>query len=422
MKQILIIDESSLFRDYLRLKLEDNGLEVSIGISAVDGASKMRNIVPDLIIMDYHLSRQGIIEILKQKKADPNTVNIPVIVLAQNIDQRQLIELVPYNVKKVFNKPIKADALFATLSDLLGIPFSIDESPGIVEVHVNDNIIFIEIAQGLNRDKMDLLRFKIIELINLYEIKIPRVIVMLSDIKLGFADAPNMEKLLNTVIQASKAKLRYIRVLTMDDFIRQFIKGQKEYEDIEVVSNLQFAVNDLLSGIDSGMNQSEKKAEIIGDKILQAQTRDDTEAMVLKFDAEAKSVSMELMKDSLQNLKIAVIDDDSAIQEMIRTTFQKTGAAVSAFSSGEEYLSIVDSEEFDLAFLEINLPKTSGFDVLRALQTRNIKYPIIALSAVLQQRETMIKAVQMGVKSYLIKPLKPEAIFKKSIEILKANF
>jgi len=421
MKHILIIDESSLFREYLRFKLEENGLEVTISISAVDGVTKMRNIVPDLVVMDYHLSRQGIMEVLKQKKADPNTIHIPVIILAQHIDQRRLIELIPYNVKKVFNKPVKVDALFATLSELLGIPFSIDESPGIVEVHVNDNIIFIEIAQGLNRDKLDLLRFKITELINLYEIKVPRVIVMLSNIKLGFADAPNMEKLLETVIQASKTKLRYIRLLTRDTFVRQFIKGHKEYEDIEVVSNLQYAVNDLLSGISGTAVQSEKKAELIGDKILQAQSRDDPEAMVLKFDAEAKSASFELMKDSLQDLRIAVIDDDPATQELIKTTFEKTGTAVSAYSSGEEYLAAVDSEEFDLAFLDINMPKTDGFTVLKALQSRNIKYPIIALAVVLQ-RETMLKAVQMGVKSYLVKPLKPEDIFKKSAEILKASF
>ncbi|MCL2233651.1 MAG: response regulator, partial [Treponema sp.] len=211
------------------------------------------------------------------------------------------------------------------------------------------------------------------------------------------------------------------RLLTRDTFVRQFIKGHKEYEDIEVVSNLQYAVNDLLSGISGTAVQSEKKAELIGDKILQAQSRDDPEAMVLKFDAEAKSASFELMKDSLQDLRIAVIDDDPATQELIKTTFEKTGTAVSAYSSGEEYLAAVDSEEFDLAFLDINMPKTDGFTVLKALQSRNIKYPIIALAVVLQ-RETMLKAVQMGVKSYLVKPLKPEDIFKKSAEILKASF
>ena len=421
MKQVLIIDESPLFREYLSVKLEDNGVEVNVGINAMDGISKMRNMAPDLIIMDYHLGRQGFMEVLRQKKIDLNTVNIPVIILAQHIDQKRLIELVPYNVKKVFTKPVKIDALFVTLSELLGIPFNIDESPGIVEVHVNDSIIFIEIAQGLNRDKLDLLRFKIVELIDLYEIRVPKVIIMLSDIKLGFADAPNMQKLLETVLQASHAKLRYVRVLTKDDFVRQFIRGQKEYSDIEVVTNLQYAMDGLLAELDRGADYAEKTAELIGDRILQASNKEDGESMVLKFDAEAKNVSLELMKEAVQNLRIAVIDDDFVIQELIKNTFQKVEATVYAYSDGGEFLAAVDKEDFDLAFLDLNMPKIDGFEVLKALQSRNIRYPVIVLSAVIQ-RETVIRAFQMGIKSYLVKPLKPEDIFKKSLEILKANF
>ncbi|AEF81370.1 response regulator [Leadbettera azotonutricia] len=421
MKQILIIDESPLFREYLRLKLADNGIEVSVGINAMDGISKMRNMAPDLIIMDYHLSKQGYMEVLKQKKANPNTVKTPVIILAQRIDQRRLIELVPFGVKKVFTKPVKIDALFITLSELLGVPFNIDESPGIVEVHVNDDIIFIELAQGLNRDKLDLLRFKIIELIELYEIRVPKVIVMLSDIKLSFADAPNMQKLLETVLQASRAKLHYIRVLTKDEFARQFIEGQKEYSGIEVVSNLQYAMDGLLQDIEQGMEYAEKKAELIGEKVLSAGNSTAEESMALKFDAEAKSFTMEDIKESVQNLRIAVIDDDFIIQELIKNTFQKTGATVTTFSDGGEFIAAVDTEEFDLAFLDLMMPKVDGFEVLKALQSRDIRYPVIVLSAV-TQRETVIKAYQMGIKSYLVKPLKPEDIFKKSMEILKANF
>ena len=422
MKHVLIIDDSPIFREYLRAKLEENNIEASIAISAMDGITKMRSTAPDLIIMDYHLSgRQSFTEVLRQKKADVNTANTPVIMMARRIDQKRLIELVPYNVKKVFNKPIKIDTFFATISELLGIPFSVDESPGIVEVHVNDSIIFIEIAKGLNRDKINLLRFKIIELIGLYEIRVPKVIIMLSDIKLGFGDAPNMQMLLNTVIQASKARLRYIRILTNDDFIRRFISGQKEYTDIEVVSNLQFAVDDLLSEIGKNPDAIGRKAEIIGDKVLQATHREDGEAMVLKFDAEAKNASYEIMVDSIQNLRIAVIDDDFITQELIKNTFRKTGAIVSTFSDGEEFLAVIDTAEYDLAFLDLNMPKVDGFAVLRAMQSRDIRYPVIVLSAIVQ-RETMIRAIQMGVKSYLVKPLKPEDIFKKSIEILKANF
>ena len=421
MKQILIIDESSLFREYLRLKLEDNNIEATIGINAMDGISKMRNMAPDLIILDYHLGRQGFMEVLRQKKADLNTTNTPVIIMAQQIDQKRLIELVPYNVKKVFTKPVKVDALFVTISEILGTPLTMDESPSIVEVHVNDSIIFIEIAKGLNRDKIDLLRFKITELIELYEIRVPKVIIMLSDIKLSFADTPNMQKLLNTILQASRTKQRYIRVLTRDDFVRQFIQGRDEYSDIEVVTNLQFAMDGLLAIADGSMEESEKKAEIIGDRILQAKTRDEGEAMVLKFDAEARDASFELMKESMQNLNIAVIDDDFIIQEMIKNTFSKTGATVHGFMDGDDFLKAVDKMDFDIAFLDLNMPKTDGFQVLMALQARDIHYPVIVLSVNLQ-RETMIRAIQMGVKSYLIKPLKPEDIFRKTVEILKASF
>ena len=239
MKHILIIEEPSLFRDYLRLKLEENYVEVSLCINAAEGISRMRKTIPDLIIIDYQLGRHVVMEMLKQKKADQGTANIPVIITAQRIEEKQLLAMVPYNVKKVFTKPVKVDSLFVTLSEALGIPFRIDESPCIVDVHLNDNTIFIEIAQGLNHDKLDLLRFKIIELIDLHKIKVPRVIIMLSDIKLGFADTANMQKLLDTVFQASRVKQRNIRILTKDDFVHQFIKGQKEYEDIEVTTNLQ---------------------------------------------------------------------------------------------------------------------------------------------------------------------------------------
>ena len=421
MKEVLIIDETSLFREYLRIKLEENGIEVSIGISTMDGVSKMRLTPPDLIILDYHLSRQGFMEVLKQKKADINTGNTPVIIMADKIDQKQLIELVPYNVKKVFNKPIKVDALLSTISEILGTPMVIDDSPSIVDVHVNESIIFIEIAKGLNRDKLDLLRFKIIELIELHEIRVPKVIIMLSDIKMNFADTPNMQKLLATVLQASKARLNYVRILTRDDFVRQFIQGKKEYSEIEVVTNLQYAMDGLLALGNAGMDHNERAAEIISDKILQATATDSKEAMVLKFDAEDKNASLELMKNSMEDLKIAIVDDDIIIQEVIKNTFSKTGAEVYAFSDGGKFINTVDKVKFDLTFLDLNMPETDGFQVLKILRSRDINYPVIILSANLQ-RESMIRAIQMGAKSYLMKPLKPEEIFRKALEILKTSF
>jgi len=422
MKQILMLIDSQQFRDYLRAKLEENGLDVSVAAYPHDCAAKMRSIAPDLMILDYQEDNKAFMELLRQKKADPNTVNTPVIILAQKLEQKQLLEMVPYNVKKVFTKPVKIDTLFTTLSELLGIPFSIDESPGILEVHVNENIIFIEIAQGLNRDKLDLLRLKLSELITLYKIRLPRIIIMFSDIKLALSDAPNMQKLFNVVFRAAMAKPENVRVLTNDDFVRLYVNEQKDYPGIKVVSNLHDAIDDLIHLIDKDNQYDGAKAHLIGEKILAAGNQEeDEEHLALKFDAEERKKREEIFKSAVKNLRIAVVDDDYVIQELIKNIFEMTASSVFAYSDGSEFLKTVDSSEYDLVFLDLMMPNVDGFEVLEALQGKNIPYPIIAFSTI-NQRETMIRVIQLGVKSYLVKPLRPEDIFTKALEILKANF
>jgi DNA-binding response OmpR family regulator len=422
MKHVLVIEESPLLREYLRLKLTENGVEASVAINGLDGGTKIRSIIPDLIIIDYHLSRQSCVEVLKEMRRNPNTAHIPAVVLTERLDQRRIIELLDYNVKKVFSKPIKIDAMLKTLEELLGIEFNIDKTPCIVEAHVNDNIIFIEIAQGLNREKLDLLRFKIVELMDLYEIRMPKILVMMSDLKLSFGDGPNLQLLLETIETAAKAKHRNVRILTMDPFVKQFVNGRKEYSDIEVVSNLQYALEGLLAELDPGMEFGEKKAEIIGDRILSSTEDSRSGSVQLKFDAETKQLpNLTEIREAGKMLRIAAVDDDFVIQELLKTTFAEIGAMVVPYNDGEDFLQVAGQEEFDLVFLDLLMPKVSGFDVLEELRARRLEMPIIVLSAV-TARDAVVKSFKAGVKSYLVKPLKPEAIFKKAIEILKPTF
>ncbi|MDR2740908.1 MAG: response regulator [Treponema sp.] len=421
MKQILVMDESPLFREYLREKLTKSNIEVNVAVNVLEGISKMRTIAPDLIIMDYHLASRDNMQALIKKQESPSTVGIPVIITAQKLDQKRIIELVSFDVKKVFVKPIKIDAFFATLTEILGITFVVDDTPGIVDVHVNDDIIFIEAAQGFNRDKLDLLKFKIIELVDLYDIRTPKVVVMITDMQLNFADSPNLEMFMDTTIQASGARNSDVRVLTMDNFVRQFIAGQKRYAEIEVVDNLQAAMGIFLSE-EEKWDEDDKNSGIPEDKLLQLSPSGPGASVQFRFSSEHNPCfSIDEIREYLGDLRIAVVDDDFIIQEMIRNTFRCINAAVSAYGDGGEFLAAVETEVFSLVFLDLMMPKVDGFSVLRALQVNRIEQPVIILSAV-SHRESVIRAFQMGVKSYLIKPLKPDDIFRKSLEILRANF
>ena len=121
MKKIMIIDESALFRDYISNKLKAYNFNVIEGKSGLEGIVKMRNEMPDLVIMDYFLSRKSSTEVLQEKKNNPNTQSIPVIMVSSKIDKSKLVEIAKFGVKKFFSKPIKIDTLLKTISELLNV-------------------------------------------------------------------------------------------------------------------------------------------------------------------------------------------------------------------------------------------------------------------------------------------------------------
>jgi DNA-binding response OmpR family regulator len=426
MKEILIIDQSIFLRDFLRTKLGENDVEVTTASGDLEAILKIRNGTYDLVILDYHLGGHGYMEILKQKKANPNTRNIPVFLFVQRIEQKKVIDLLPYNVKKVFSRPIHIDALFASLVEFLKIDFKdMDKSPSTVEVHVNDDIVFVEISQGLNRDKLDLLQFKIVELIKLYEINVPKIIVMLSNMKLSFTDTPNIQKLLEIIVQSCKGKPRFMRVLTSDKFVKEYIEDQRlEYDEIKVSPNLPAALEGFIAGLGKGNDQGD--AEIIWSRVLSAKNAAVAgESLGLRYNAAKfypKKLDLETLKESMRGCKIAVVDKDPVLQELLKNTFQRVGLAVLVFSSGEEFLTAVEGAcRFDLVFLDLVLPQIDGFKVLESLNTYSSAPPVIILSSV-TQRESVIRAFKLGIKSYLTKPIKPADIFRKAIEILSPVF
>ncbi|HUX38998.1 MAG TPA: response regulator [Rectinemataceae bacterium] len=429
-QKILVVDGSELFRSYLRDRLGEF-FEVEVAINGLDGLSKLRTFLPDLLIMDQELQRKSSRELLEEKSKNPNTAGIPVLLTSKKIDRNRLLELVPFRIRKVLMKPLKIDALFESLNELLGTRLRIDETPCIIEAHVNDNIVFIEIAKGINREKVDLLRFKVAELVELYQIRSPRILVMMSDIELTFVDGHNVEYLLRILVDHAQGKRSHIKVLTISSFMREFVGGRPEFHDIEVLSSLQFAMDGLLIDYDPAVDGKERRAEVISERILAAKDpAGGSETIEMRFSGETGAQQIgeapgagSDRKPALpgQGLVIAVVDDDFVIQELVKTTFSTIDASVNAFSDGKEFIDNARVKDWDLVFLDLLMPGMDGFEVLGRLRSDGNDVPVIILSAV-TQREAVVKAMEAGVKSYLVKPLKPDQIMKKTLEILKANF
>lgn len=412
MKQVLLIDESSVFRDFIKEKLTSRNITVEIGVGYLDSLAKMRSQMPDLVILDFNQNRSFIFDLLEGKKADPNAKDIPIILLAQKLSKEELTRLASFGIKTVIPKPLKIDQLFSSITKVIKIDFDIDTTACILEARVNDNIIFIEIAQGLNREKIDLLKYKIEELINLYNLSYPKILIMMTDMALSFVDGPNLELLMHSVMKDARVKNKNIKILTLDPFATEFLTGNRLYADIQIVKDLSKALDSLLKDV----NQLDDTSTVISERILSMRDPIHHETtMEMRFKSELES-----LKETGQEIKIAVVDDDVVIRTVLSKTFQTIKAKVTQFESGIDFIADESLNNYDLIFLDLMMPLMNGFEVLIKLKEAKIETPVIVLSAI-SQREAVLKVLSAGVKSYMIKPLRPDAILKKAIEVLKVT-
>jgi len=416
MKSILVINDSSLLRSFLEKQLKEYGFEVLQAINGLDGWGKIRQLQPDLIIMDYFLTRKSSMEILKSMADDPNVGSIPVVMTISKLEKKQVMELAQMGVQKILNKPVRIDALLETLTELLHVAIEMDDTPCILDAHLNDQILFVEIARGFNREKINLLRYKVAELIKLYSVPDPRILILMTDIEFRSEDKSKLEILLEEIMGFVRNPDR-IRILTVSEEVKTYLSKHILLREIEVSKSLEEAMDGLL-GI-KGMESLTAEQDNVQDMFFSAKQDIQKEDFQLNFQ---KEVPQESLNQLGGKVRIAVVDDDMIVREIIRNAFSATGWEIVPFANGVEFVEKLETDKsFDLLFLDLIMPEMNGFAVLQMMKGKKIEIPTIILTA-LSRKESVVKAQEFGVSSYMIKPIKPEGILAKAAEILGADF
>lgn len=104
-------------------------------------------------------------------------------------------------------------------------------------------------------------------------------------------------------------------------------------------------------------------------------------------------------------MRILYVEDEKFLAEAVIHLLKKQKIMVDLAIDGEEGLELALKPNYDCIVLDIMLPKMSGLDILKTIRNRNIKTPVIMLSA-LNEVEDKIKGLDMGADDYLAKPFK----------------
>ena len=106
---------------------------------------------------------------------------------------------------------------------------------------------------------------------------------------------------------------------------------------------------------------------------------------------------------------LAVVDDDADVRIALMRLVSSAGFAVETFASGTEFLRSVQDHEPDCVLLDLHMPGMSGFDVQGALAKSHPAVPVVVMTGH-DTPESRARAVQMGAKVYLRKPINDAAL------------
>lgn len=107
--------------------------------------------------------------------------------------------------------------------------------------------------------------------------------------------------------------------------------------------------------------------------------------------------------------KILIIDDEESIRITIKEFFLKEGYDVLEAKSFEETKKIINTERIDVVLSDIVLGGKSGIDVLRNVNEKHLKCPVILFTGY-PDIETASEAVRLGAYNYITKPVEKEVL------------
>jgi len=101
--------------------------------------------------------------------------------------------------------------------------------------------------------------------------------------------------------------------------------------------------------------------------------------------------------------RILVCDDEEALRTILSTELAGAGYEVASAADGEEGITQVTNQKFDLVLLDIKMPKKDGFEVLKFIKKDHPDVKVIMLTGFADLKNA-IESKKYGAEDFVSKP------------------
>ena len=116
--------------------------------------------------------------------------------------------------------------------------------------------------------------------------------------------------------------------------------------------------------------------------------------------------------------RVLIVDDEPNIRKTIEMIHRNAGWKTAFAGGGDEALRLLDTETFDLVYMDMVMPGRDGIDVLRDIKLRRPEQVVVILTGQ-ATIEKAVEAVKLGAFDFLEKDCGKEKILLKSLNALE---
>lgn len=111
-------------------------------------------------------------------------------------------------------------------------------------------------------------------------------------------------------------------------------------------------------------------------------------------------------------MRVLLIEDESQLREQIGQHLRQQQLTVDMSADGEDGLYLGSEYPYDVAVIDLGLPKLSGIEVIKKLREQNITFPILILTA-RGRWQDKVEGLEAGADDYLVKPFHFEELLAR---------
>jgi two-component system sensor histidine kinase/response regulator len=141
----------------------------------------------------------------------------------------------------------------------------------------------------------------------------------------------------------------------------------------------------------------------------------EAESKEQRAESEVKQIATQysINKDMKHSVSILLAEDNPVNQKLVKLMLTKGGYHVEAANNGKEAVEkyITSPGDFDLIFMDIQMPEMDGLEATKAIRKREDAIPIIAMTANAMKGDKE-KCLEAGMDDYMTKPIKRDLVFE----------